>query len=271
MIAVDGATLDYEIVGAAAKSVVMLHGGPGAAHNYLRPQLDELAEPGERRLIYYDQRGCGKSTIAALQSGGSAYDHVADLEALRQHFGLRRLHLVGYSWGGLLALLYAIRYPEHVGKLALLSTAPAAAAERPEARQRLQAAAQRPEVLAMRARLDPTNRQHRFALAVAGYFADPTLALQLTPFLVQQRAEEAVWRSLGEYDIRPALQQLRLDALMIHGELDPIPIDTAERTAEALAAPLVRLSNCGHVPYIEAPEAMLAALRGFFADLAADH
>src|SRR5215207_1742134 len=101
---------------------VVLHGGPGAHHDYLLPGFDSLA--GNRELIYYDQRGGGRSPVSRETPVGWR-EHVADLEDLRQQWGLEHLTLAGYSWGGLLALLYSIEFPDRVTRLALVSPAPA--------------------------------------------------------------------------------------------------------------------------------------------------
>src|SRR2546427_2466230 len=89
--------------------VVVLHGGPGAHHDYLLPQYDLLARG--RTLLYYDQRGGGQSPVSRETPVGWR-EHVADLEALRRQWGgaLERLTLLGYSWGGLLALLYLLEH-----------------------------------------------------------------------------------------------------------------------------------------------------------------
>ncbi len=89
-------------------TVVVLHGGPGAHHDYLLPGFDDLATG--RELIYYDQRGGGQSPVTRDTPVGWR-EHVADLEELRKQWGLKQLTLVGYSWGGLLALLYSTQYP----------------------------------------------------------------------------------------------------------------------------------------------------------------
>lgn len=267
---VEGAQLFVVEVG-AGPPVVLLHGGPGASHDYLRPQMDALAGDVAsrpcRRLVYYDQRGSGRSPLAPGRPPGTASDHVADLDRLRAHLGEGRLRLVGYSWGGLLALLYALEHPRSVERLALISPAPARARERAVAQTRLEAAQRRPEVDALKRSLPaPLDRRARFALAVAGYFADPRRALELTPFLVKQAAEQAVWRSLGDYDLRPGLSTLELPALIVHGALDPIPLESSRLTAQALGAELVELEHCGHVPYVEAPAPLLAALNRFLID-----
>ncbi len=102
-------------------AVVVLHGGPGADHGYLLPGFDLLASG--RTLIYYDQRGGGRSPVERDVPVGWQ-EQVADLEALRQLWQLETLAIAGYSWGGLLAMLYAVHHPEHVNRLALVSPAP---------------------------------------------------------------------------------------------------------------------------------------------------
>ncbi|MDB4969381.1 MAG: hypothetical protein JWN44_5070 [Myxococcales bacterium] len=263
MLDVGDAQLHTMEIGDGPAVAVMLHGGPGASHDYLRPGLDAVAEPGRRRLFYYDQRGSGRSALAPGDAAVGWSTHVADLDAVREHLGGAPLTLVGYSWGALLAMLYAIEHPDRVARLALISPAPAAARERAEARERLTQMGQRPSVQALRERLDLKDRQHRFALAVAGYFAHPERAVELTPFVVKQSAEEAVWKSLGDYDLRPKLRALKVRAFVAHGDVDPIPLATARATAEALGAELVTLGDCGHVPYVEAPSALLPPLRRF--------
>lgn len=263
MLEVDGAQLFTMQVGDGPEVAVMLHGGPGASHDYLRPGLDAVAVPGRRRLFYYDQRGSGRSPLEPGVAPAGWRTHVADLDAVRLFLGGAPLTLVGYSWGALLAMLYAIEHPAHVARLALISPAPAAARERPAMKQRMAEMGKRPSVEALRGRLDRTDRRNRFVLAVAGYFANPENAIGLTPFMVKQAAEDAVWKSLGDYDLRPSLRALKVPAFVAHGEADPIAIDTARATAEALGAGFVAIPDCGHVPYVEAPDALFAPLLRF--------
>lgn len=264
MLDVDGAQLFTLEVGVGPEVAIMLHGGPAASHDYLRPGMDALVENGHRRLFYYDQRGGGRSPLAPGVAPAGWQTHVADLEAVRLHLGLEKVTLVGYSWGALLALLYALEHPGRVERLALVSPGPASASERTLFQERLAAMSRRPSVEALRARLDPEDRRQRFALAVAGYFADPARAIELTPFVVRQSAEQAVWRSLGrDYDLRPRLRTLNVPALVAHGDEDPIPIETARATAEALHARFLPLTHCGHASYVEAPEQLFPSLGDF--------
>jgi proline iminopeptidase len=246
MLAVPGAELFTMSVG-VGEPVVVLHGGPGASHDYLRPQCDRFAESGHS-LFYYDQRGGGRSKSVRP---GTVDDHIADLERVRAHLGEEQLTLLGYSWGGLLSILYALRHPARVKRMLLLAPAPLWAGARDEMKARMKALGDRPEVAALRASLDMTDRKNRFALAVSSYFVDPRRALELTPFLVQGRAESAVWDSLGEYDLRDDVRALTMPIMILHGEEDPIPIASSRLLAERTGATLVALPHCGHVPYIE--------------------
>lgn len=248
----------------------MLHGGPGAHHDYLLPGFDRLAHG--RTLVYYDQRGGGRSPVGRDVPVGWR-EQVDDLEALRDTWGFDRLDLCGYSWGALLAMLYAVTYPARVRSLALVSPAPAARRERDLYEANLERRSATPELLAARRELQasglrtkdiPVYNSHLFELAVAGYFHDPARSRELTPFRITGRTQQEVWDSLGaEFDLRPALSHLKIRSLVVHGDDDPIPLGTARATAEALGAPLVVIPDCGHVPYVEAPEQFVAALDPF--------
>jgi proline iminopeptidase len=250
--------------------VVVLHGGPGAHHEYLLPQFDALAQ--DRELIYYDQPGGGRSPVARDVAVGWV-EQVADLEALRAHFGIERLTLAGYSWGGLLALLYSLQHRDRIERLALISPAPIWRAARESFEQRFAHRNLDPVFQDERRRLresglrerDPEAFQQRiFELSVAPYFFDPARARNLTPFRVTGRTQQEVWASLGDYDLRPRLGELRgIPVLAMHGEDDPIPIEATRTAAELIGADFHPLPRCGHVPYVEAQEAFTSLLDAF--------
>jgi proline iminopeptidase len=236
---------------------VVLHGGPGADHAYLLPGFDALAD--HRELLYYDQRGGGRSPVGRDVPVGWQ-EHVADLDALREIWGLERLVIVGYSWGGLLAQLYATTHPARVERLALVSPAPSWRAAREEFERRFAernlAPALEQERRALRAsglrERDPQAYERRlFELAVVPYFYDAAKVHELTAFRVVGRTQQEVWRSLGDYDLRPALGRLRVPAFLLHGEDDPIPIEASRETAAALGADFHALDRCGHCPHVE--------------------
>jgi proline iminopeptidase len=131
-----------------------------------------------------------------------------------------------------------------------------------------------PEVERMRAALADSHlrerdleafRQRNFELSVAGYFADPRSARDLTPFRVTARVQQSVWESLGHFDLVAdgRLASIRARSVVIHGRQDPIPLASSEAAAMAMRARLVVLEECGHVPYVEQPEALFGAIAGF--------
>lgn len=250
----------FERRAGSGPATVVLHGGPGAHHDYLLPGFDTLA--GRRTLIYYDQRGGGRSPVPREVPVGWR-EQVADLEALRVVWGLERLSIAGYSWGALLAMLYATEHPDRVERMALVSPAPAWRSARAEFEARFAARTMAPALQEARAALrssglrerDPEAYQRRtFELSVAGYFHDRAKVAGLTQFRVTGRTQQEVWDSLGEFDLRPALAALRVPAIVLHGDDDPIPQASARAVADALRAPFHLLSACGHVPYVEAPD-----------------
>ena len=250
-------------------SVVILHGGPGAHHDYLLPGFDLLGP--DRTLIYYDQRGGGRSPVPRDIPVGWR-EHVADLEALRVVWGLDRLTLAGYSWGGLLALLYALEHPKRVARLALISPAPCWREARSRFESRFATRNVSPDLVALREELRESGlrerdaeayRQRVFELSVAAYFADPAKASQLTPFRVTGRTQQEVWESLGDYDLREEVGRLVIPSIVLHGAEDPIPEDASVLLARELDAPLEIIPECGHVPYVEAPDAFHALLDTF--------
>ena len=253
--------------------VVVLHGGPGASHDYLLPQYDRLAT--RRSLLYYDQRGGGQSPVPRDTPVGWR-EHVADLDEQREQLELDRLTLCGYSWGGLLALLYYLEHPEHVERLALVSPASLSAEYRRQFEAEFARRMAAPEIKRERDALrssglqghDPAAYQRRaFELSVAGYFRDFHDARNLTAFRVTARTLDAVWESLGQYDLRPQLKAVTSrfpipPSLILHGTFDPLPIAASRELAVLLQARLTELP-VGHCPHVEATEDFVRALDDF--------
>jgi pimeloyl-ACP methyl ester carboxylesterase len=257
---------------AGGRPLVALHGGPGEAHDCLRPHLDRLAS-SHRQVVYYDQRGGGRSTLAHGAHPVGWEGHVADIELVRRHLDQDRIDLLGFSWGGLLALLHALEHPDHVARLVLVSPAPTRSDTGEAMKHELRAAAARPEVDALRQRLEPiacderdpeAARRARFALKIAPFFADPERALAVTPVETRKDVADAVARSLATFDLRPRLESLRsVPTLVVRGAQDPMPEETTAETAALLGAKLLVLDRCGHAPFVEAADAFFAAADAF--------
>jgi proline iminopeptidase len=257
-----------------APRLLLLHGGPGADHCYMLPQMLHLAEKYE--LIFYDQRGGGRSKSDA-RIPITWQTHVEDLGAFVQELGLEPLSIVGYSWGAMLALLYTIEQKKNPHlqppqRLALINPAPLTRVYRRQFEAEFARRQQSPEIERMREELaasglrekDPqAYRQRAFELGVAGYFSDPHKATDLTPFRVVGRIQQSVWESLGDFDLIRDLKGVKIPSIIIHGRDDPIPLASSTEASRALETNLVVLDECGHVPYVVQPERLFAALDPF--------
>jgi proline iminopeptidase len=239
--------------------------------------LPQMLQLGERYdLLFYDQRGGGRSKSDSREPI-TWRTHVEDLGAVVTEFGLEPLSLVGYSWGALLALLYTIeqRKNPHLvppARVALMSPAPLTVEYRREFEAEFNRRQQAPEIRQLREELarsglrekDPgAYRQRAFELSVAGYFADPRKARDLTPFRVVGKVQQSVWESLGNYNLIGDLEGIKIPSIVIHGRDDPIPLASSVEASRAIATDLVVLDDCGHVPYVEQPKPLFSALDTF--------
>ena len=259
--------------------IVALHGGPDFDHQYLVPDLDRLADTF--RLITYAQRGRGASSGDVRAEDVGLASEIADLDALRTRLGLDSVALLGHSWGGLLAMEYAIRHPDRVSRLVLMNCGPASRADYARLREaRTRAAAGDSERMAA---IAATPRYQSGELAAdAEYYRihfgatvrDPdrlerllnSLRANFTPATIllarqiEDRLMDETW-SLAGYDLFPALRTLRVPALVIHGQHDLIPEEGARHIADAIpGARFVLVPDCGHFSFMEAPEAVSAAI-----------
>ena len=262
---------------ATAQTLIVLHGGPGAHLDYLLPQMLHLAK--RYNVIFYDQRGGGKSK-SDERDVITWKTHVMDLHAVLREFEIESPSIIGYSFGAMLAILYTIEARKHPSmrmpsRLALIDPAPLRMEFRKEfeaefsRRQSSMAIRQMREALAesgLREQDPEAYKQRAFELAVAPYFADPAKATNLTPFRVTGRVQASTWESLGpDFNIVKDLRPTDFPVLIIHGRDDPIPAASSEEGAEAMGAELVLLDDCGHVPYVEQPGQLFAALDRFLA------
>ncbi len=260
----------------AGPPVVLCHGGPGL-WDYLSPVATMLDD--SCTVHRWDQRGAGRSTIV----GPYATDRfVADLEALRAHFGHERWIVGGHSWGASLALQYALRYPERTRALLYLSGIGIGeswrAAFHEEQRRRLRARGVEDRWLELegRARTAAEERESCVLSWMTDYvdvergraWAETTLATGFLPNYEVNRAIGAEVAAQSEAAMITRCRQLMRPALLIHGAEDPRPVSAIDSLVDAL--PQVRrvvIDAAGHVPWDEQPAAFANALRAFIASL----
>lgn len=276
-----GVQLYYRQVGAAGEPVVLVHGGPGLTSDYLADDLMPMAR--KHSLLIFDQRGIGRSTLVSDSASLSAQRYVEDLEAIRKHLGLEQLTLLGHSWGAAPAGLYAMQYPERVRRMILVGTIPAAKGELASAFQAMAAGRdsgtlQRMSELArIRAATPddlPACREY-YKLWFTPFFADGSAASRMkgdvcagSPESLRNKpnVDKFTLASLGDWDWRASLGKAAAPTLIIHGERDPLPLESARKWATAMPnARLLALEGIGHFPHVEVPEVFFAAVDDFLA------
>jgi proline iminopeptidase len=274
--------LFYRDVG-AGPPIIVLHGGPDFDHTYLLPELDRLAD--SFRLLYYDQRGRGRSADGVRPEDVTLGSEIDDVDRVRSHFGLESAAVLGHSWGGVLAMEYAVRHPERVSQLILLDSGPASADDWRSFRKGL--TRRRPAELDAMQAIASTDAYARGDLeAEAAYYRlhfritvrRPDHLEALVARLRSNFTEEGVvlaraiehrlyeeTATSADWDLVPALRGLDVPTLVLHGEDDFVPVQLAARISEAVpGARLSVLPGCGHFTYLESPELVREEIESLF-------
>lgn len=281
--------LHYRVAGGGEQTVFILSGGPGESADYLVPVEKHLAT--EARAVLLDQRGTGPSKLRRTDSTTvTVHRAVEDIEAVRVRLGVRRLVLLGHSWGGALAMAYAAAHPEHVAGLVLVGAA-ALVGGSDSARAVGERLAQRP-TLADRdsirrwASVAATPARHQEAMA-------QLYRLNRKAYLYDARNDAAVERSKATTTMDPTVLRLMLRdldrlgrdiaptlakaarassppmrALVLYGEADVIGGSSAPEIRAIIPGAEVHvIRHSGHYPWIEAPNAFYGEVDGFLAGL----
>ncbi len=276
---VDGAELYCREIG-QGQPIIVIHGGPDFDHTCLLPDMDRLSDA--YRLIYYDQRGRGRSRGELRLDEINIERYVEDLDRLRSHMRLDSVAILGHSWGGHVAMHYALHHPDRVSHMILMNTAPASHDGYLQVRQeRVRRRAAHQERLA--ALISRAEYRHGDPAAVAEccridygtmikrpeHLARLNLTWTREDILrgraIEDRLMEGLYWSEG-FTLVPGLRRLRNPTLVIHGDYDVVPVEHVAQVAGAIpGARLVVLRECGHFSYIESPEGVRSALEEFFA------
>jgi proline iminopeptidase len=261
----NGTNLFYVEVGEGLPCLVM-HGGLGFDHTCLHPWLDPLADA--MHLIYYDHRGNGRSGRPPSET--ITFEQLcADADALREHLGFERVAVLGYSFGGLVALEYALRYPERLSRLILLDTTSALDyGEEIEANARRKGATEE-QLEALAASTEDDAESWRLWKVIEPlYFHtyDADLAERvLGETIPSAQAAQAGDAIVEEWDLTARLDEISAPTLVLVGKDDFIcPPSRAKILQEGIPnSEMVVFENSGHIPYIEEPEAFFEAVRGW--------
>jgi proline iminopeptidase len=262
---IDGGMLRGHRAGSGLPAL-LLHGG-AAVPDYLAECAVVL--DGLFATVRYTQRGTPPS------EGGPPYtieSHVADAVAVLDSIGIERAWAIGHSWGGHLALHLALAHPQRLLGLLLVDPLGADAGVFPE----LDANLRRGLTEAQRTRIDDIEKRRRagevteaelierFALTWPRFFAKPESA-SAPPARVGVQASIETNRSIAWHFERETLARglvnVRLPALFVHGEDDPMPVRSTTSTAALIPHSLVEtIPRCGHFPWVEQPAAFRAAV-----------
>jgi len=276
----DGVRIWYDESGKGSP-IVVIHGGPGMDHESLAADLKPLEK--HHRVIEYDQRGGGRSTLPADMALLTIDHHVDDLEALRQQLHIEKLTLVAHSFGPAIAALYAIKYPDHVERMVFLGPIPPRKGKFFE----LFGASFQPR-LTDEQRKRGAELQKQFATssdvtAVCREYwsimTPPRLA-KSTPLSVVKsdlcagppeairfgmtKTNGATFGSLGDWNWTADLARVKAPVLIIHGEEDAIPMSMVSEWVTALPnARILRLPHTAHFPHAEQPKIVFDAMETF--------
>ena len=264
--------LAYRIVGSGRDVLVVPWPSGGAG-------LDRLANG--RRVLYYNPRGRMESD-AVVPSKVSFENELSDLEAVRRHFGLERMMLLGWSHYGMMTAVYAIRHPERVARLVQMT--PGTPRRTPYLEEGMKTMAARADAAA-RAKLEERKKAGEFAndaealcrenrrVSLAAFVADPAdvakIELDSCRLFNEQETNQNNWwgalfGSMGDWDYRGPARALAVPRLVVHGEKDFIPLaGSREWVAGNANARLLLIPDVGHFPHVEEPEVFFPAVEMF--------
>jgi len=267
-----GGKLYYEVIGSGNETpLVLVNGGPGFDHTYLHTSTAWDALAKNRRVIFYDQRGNGRS--ASLKPGQSCTlaDQIDDLEALRAHLGFEKVDMLGSSWGGFLSMAYAARHPERISHLILVDSAAPKWSETiflfdqvfPETTEREAAGAFARE-FGDKAADDALIREYLSMIFYSPERREAFLA-QIGPGAYNKEVNQKVTTDLARFDLNPEIRKFRFPTLVITGRYDMnvAPLVAYRIHKNIPGSRFVVFEKSSHLPFTEEPESFAHTLEEF--------
>ena len=267
-----GVTIWYEVRGTSTgRPLVMVNGGPGFDHTYVlcSDAWDAIARG--RRVVFYDQRGNGRSS--ALRKGQSCTlgDQIADLDTLRRQLGAASIDLLGHSWGGYLVMAYAARHPDHVAHLIIADSAAPKWSETefifkyafPDQVED-QGVTDFQDAMGDSTAMRRSLQQYLGMLFVSTAKRDEFLS-HSSQYRYTRSVNEALNADLARYDMWPVLPTLRMPALVLTGRYDMnVAASTAWKIHKAIPGSRWEVfEESGHLPYFEEPGKFVSVVEGF--------
>lgn len=276
---VPGGCVWCKVVGdGSAVPLLLLHGGPGVGHDYLEP-FETLAS--ERPVVFFDQLGCGKSDQPVDVSLWRIDRYVRELTAVREALGLERVHLLGHSWGGWLAIEYMIGKPAGIASLILASTS-ASLRQVAEETARLKASLPR-EALDILERYEAVGDYHhpQYEEAMMEFYKrfvcrlDPwpevlnrsfnNLTSNAVPYETMQGPNEfTITGNLKDWDRTGTLGGIEVPTLITCGRFDELGPACAETLHRSISGARLRIfESSAHTAHLEETTAYLSVVRDF--------
>lgn len=274
-----GATLYVEVLGTGqGVPLLVVNGGPGFDHTYEHAAVpgttsawDTLAR--KRRVVFYDQRGNGRSSAVKPGQPCGLAEQIEDLEAVRAHVGADKIDLLGHSWGGFLVMAYAARHPEHIRHLITVDSAAPRWADTvflfkdifPEGQERADGFAFA-DALGDKAASDAGIREYLTWLFYSPEKRDAFLA-QIQPGVFTKAVNESVEHDVQRFDLNPELRKFKFPTLVITGRYDiNVAPSVAYKIHKAIpGSQFAVFEKSGHLPFYEEPEAFVRAVEAFLA------
>jgi proline iminopeptidase len=257
---INGTSLFLSIHG-SGEPLLVLHGGPGLNHTYFLPFLAKLEE--KYRVIYYDQRACGRSTTPSADSISMKF-LVDDIEAIRKEFNITKLNILAHSWGAVLATHYASLHPYNIRRF-IYSNPAMLSRDYDQEAAALVKRKTTPADSIDRAKifgsgtLNPQKYDEllRISFKISAYDRANISKLKLNLPLNFLEANRALFTGLSKdpsfnSDMYKVLPSFIFPVLIIHGESDVLPPSSIERLKKGLpVSTYILFSKSGHFPFVE--------------------
>jgi proline-specific peptidase len=272
----------YRIVGDKTDKLPLLtfHGGPGASHSYL-VSLDDLAEQG-RQVIYYDQVGCGKSPAPSEPSRWTLELFTEEAHALQKHLGLGAFHLLGQSWGGMLAIYFAYTQPKGLASIALASSPVSIPQWNEESARLLSEMPEGPRVALERGEATGNRDTQEYRDALDQFYLRHLCRMETMPDYVlasfaemgevyhtmQGESELKLTGTLKDVDLTPMLAEINVPVLITSGQYDqctPLVVKTLLDNIPNSRS--VVFENSAHLAHIEKREEYNRVLEAFLEEV----